>query len=305
MKKRLIKLVGCFAVAYFILRYISPELANSSLVVFLIVLIPVLVVRHVFVQFMYQHSISMVGRQFIMGHNTIYNDYCTIKYEPNVQIIVTDNVTVTRRREVRQFIVSKSNGVNINRLWNKICRVFDSFITLDTMAKFCSYDAKIDIKMIKESKDLPEEPKVEIMIEEQNREPRFVDIEDIQPDIYAADSNKPQAQGDNFVDMSQMKQREKETEREIPEPEFIEMSDALNVGPNKINVNSALESEFMILPGMTKEKAKEIVEYRSANGFFDSREKFYEVAGFSEEDILKIKDMIDVTTFEKGKSEGD
>ena len=54
-----------------------------------------------------------------------------------------------------------------------------------------------------------------------------------------------------------------------------------------------------------KDKAKEIVEYKSANGFFDSREKFYEVAGFSEEDILKIKDMIDVTTFEKDKSEGD
>lgn len=303
MKKRLIKLVGCFAVAYFILRYISPELANSSLAVFLIVLIPVLVVRHIFVQFMYKHSISMVSKRFIMGYNTIYNDYCTIKYEPDLQIIVTDNVSVTRRKEVRQFIVSKSNRVNVNRLWNKICRVFDSFITLDTMAKFCSYDAKVDIKMIKSSKDLPDEPKVEIVIEEQNRAPRFVDIKNIQPDTYAVDSNKQQAQGDNFVDMSLMKQLEKETEREIPEPEFIDMSDALNVGPNKINVNTALESEFMILPGMTKDKAKEIVEYRTDNGFFADEKEFYNAFDFSNEEISKIKDMIDVTLPENDEEE--
>ena len=36
----------------------------------------------------------------------------------------------------------------------------------------------------------------------------------------------------------------------MPAPEFIDMQDALSVGPNKkINVNSASSSELAILPG--------------------------------------------------------
>lgn len=63
---------------------------------------------------------------------------------------------------------------------------------------------------------------------------------------------------------------------------------------SKININTASESELTSLPGIGESRAKDIVNYRTKNGFFNSIEDIKNVTGIKEAAFEKIKDYIRV-----------
>lgn len=306
MNKRLRNFIGLIILAYVALYILSVQLANFILALFLVALIPGLILRHFFMDALYKGSIKFVPKKFVFNQYTICNDHCTVKYTPDEKLVVIDNVA-NRKREKRTFSITKENRVNINKCWNQVCRIFDSFVSLDSLVSFFSYDTKIEVITIKSKVEKEEKVKeTEIKIDSSNSGPKFVDINNIQPDTYALGLEHQRAYNANFVDINNIKEPEKIKEREMPAPEFIDMQDALSVGPNKKNnVNSASSSELAILPGINIILAKKIVEYRDLNGFFKNEDDFFKVANVKEHFVSKIKSMIDVKEPEIRKGNDD
>ena len=61
-----------------------------------------------------------------------------------------------------------------------------------------------------------------------------------------------------------------------------------------VNINTASEAELMTLPGIGQSRAKDIINYRVKNGFFESIDDIMKVSGIKEAAFEKIKDLIKV-----------
>ena len=292
---------------YFTLLYIVPQTANFLLALFCVLLVPGLIIRHFFIDALYKGSIKYVPKRFVFNQYTVTNDHCTVKYTPDEKIIVTDNIATNKRRDLRTFTISKSDKVNINKCWNQVCKIFDSFVSLDSLVSFFSYDTTVDVKVIRVKHKAKEEPKVQddIKIDSTNIGPKFVEMGNIRPDIYAEGTNIANKDTGNFVDINNIQEAKKVVERDIDAPEFVEMGQILTSGSKKIDVNNSSASEISILPGINIVSAKKIVEYRNTNGLFKSEEDFLKVANVKEHFVQKIKSMIIIGSAPPSKKEED
>ena len=63
---------------------------------------------------------------------------------------------------------------------------------------------------------------------------------------------------------------------------------------NRVNLNTADESQLTTLTGIGNSKAKAIIAYREANGGFSSIEEIMNVEGIKEGTFARIKDEIEV-----------
>ncbi len=295
------KFVLTVVVIYMALLIISPQTANFLFAIFLVVAVPILIIRHIFLDKLYKYSINMVSKQYIIGKNAISNEHCTIKYTPDEKIVVIDNF-VTKNHGKRMFTLKKGD-LRINKAWNRLCRVYDSFITLDSLAAFFSYDTKVDIITL-ESKLKKEDNSKQIQIDATNQGPKFVELSAIQPDTYSKGLEKPNDKGAQFVELDSIKEQEKYVQSEQKTPDFVDMQDVLTTSSNKIDVNKATSSELSILPGINIVKAKKIVEYRDKNGLFNSVDDFIAVADVKVHFAEKIKPMI-VTGKPEEKNDND
>lgn len=61
-----------------------------------------------------------------------------------------------------------------------------------------------------------------------------------------------------------------------------------------VNINQAMETELMTLPGIGQSKAKAIIDYRTQNGDFGSTEDIMKVTGIKKGVYEQIKDSITV-----------
>jgi competence protein ComEA len=61
-----------------------------------------------------------------------------------------------------------------------------------------------------------------------------------------------------------------------------------------VDINTATTAEMETLPGIGPKTAESIVEYREANGPFESIEDIMDVPGIGEGTFEKIKDLITV-----------
>ena len=76
--------------------------------------------------------------------------------------------------------------------------------------------------------------------------------------------------------------------------EGILSTDSGDVQSVMININTASEAELMTLPGIGQSRAKDIINYRVKNGFFESIDDIMKVSGIKEAGFEKIKDLIKV-----------
>ena len=151
-------------------------------------------------------------------------------------------------------------------------------------------------------------------ITKNNAGPRFVEMNNVQADSFAKDSNKVNDKGARFVDISNIQEQKQFTPKAQKEVEFTnlsdiqeqkqyvpqeaqveqfsDMGDILSSGSNKIDVNFATASEIAILPGINIVGAKKIVEYRDLNGLFKSADDFFAVANVKDHFVHKIRPMI-------------
>ncbi len=287
----LIRIIISVIVGYIGLSYFSLQMANYLLSILLILLIPVLICRHFFLDAVYKNSITLVPKKFIVDQYTVQNEHCIVKYTPDQKLVVMECVA-NNKREKRMFTISKKDGVNINKSWNMLCKVFDGFVCMDSLVSFFSYDTKIDVKLITSQRVNNDDKVQSVRIDSTNVGPKFVDIANVRPDTYAEGTDHQRAYNENFVNIENIKEADKVKEREIKAPEFVEMGEVFSSVSKQIDVNSVEASELSLLPGINIVMAKKIVEYRDANGLFKSVDDFLKVADVKEHFVPKIKSMI-------------
>ena len=90
-----------------------------------------------------------------------------------------------------------------------------------------------------------------------------------------------------FQDRAAMKAAGIATEVEVPQEEILP-----DLSP--LNLNSATAAELAQLPGIGTELAGRIVEYREANGPFESIEALMEVSGIGEGKLAALEGRITV-----------
>ena len=265
MKYRVIQGILTLFVVYIAMCVIGlSSIANFGLAVFLVAIIPMSIFFMIYQNQVFKYSIKIVPAAFVVNQNTIKNDHCTVMYAPDEKIIVMDNEP-DKRRAKRMFTLKKGK-VNINKAWNRVCRIYDSFITLDSLASFYSYDTKIDIITL-EAKIPTPVAKKSVNIDTSNSGPKFVDMSNIQ-------------EQKTFI------------KREEQAPEIHEFDAIMSNSSKKIDVNNVTASELAILPGINIVIAKKIIEYRDANGLFKTFDDFIKVADVKEHFVDKIKDMV-------------
>lgn len=67
---------------------------------------------------------------------------------------------------------------------------------------------------------------------------------------------------------------------------------ALADDEHKIDLNAATAKQLEKLPGIGKELAKRVVEYRTANGPFESVNDIVKVKGIGKKTFAKVKDLL-------------
>lgn len=73
---------------------------------------------------------------------------------------------------------------------------------------------------------------------------------------------------------------------------YVPFSDEECIESELININTASVEELDTLPGIGEAKAQNIVEYREANGYFETTEEIMEVNGIGEAIYNDIKELI-------------
>jgi comEA protein len=77
-----------------------------------------------------------------------------------------------------------------------------------------------------------------------------------------------------------------EDERDQP------VKDASDSGGNKLNINSAGQSEFMSLPGIGEVKAQAIIQYRLDKGRFETVDELDNVKGIGPSTLDKLRSLV-------------
>src|SRR5574344_2158139 len=275
------KVIIGFVIAYVVLYILSPQFANFLLALFLILFIPGLIIRFFIMDSLYKKSIFIVSKQFIFNNYTLTNDFCTVKYTPDEKLVVLDNIQSNKNREQRTFTISKSKKLNINKCWNKVCRIFDKYASLDSLKAFFSYDTHIELVTIPSAS--PKKSKT----------------------VSSESVNKSESQQtQKFVKMNNLNEMNKPVEKQKEAPKFVDMEQILSLSSKKIDVNTATAAELALLPGINNKITKRIVEVRDTSGFLKSEEEFFKTANLKEKKKKKIKTMIKIEDPSLKKKDG-
>ncbi len=273
--------------AYVVLRFISPSIANFALALTVMAIIPYLILRLIFMNTFYKNSINMVNKRYVGGENTLRNGHCTVVFVPDKTITVMENVTVIGHTK-RIFTLTKSQ-LNVNKAWYRICRIFDEYTAIDLLKEFFEDEANVVMLSLEQK---PARHEVQEEYNAKTNKDGFVEMGTINPDVFGADFGKQNASGEGFVSMDKLHEVAPTKQRVEKEPELAGMNDLMNKADKKIDVNTAEAGELSLLPGINIVTAKKIVEHRNLNGIFKNDDEFIKVCDVKEHFIPKIKSMI-------------
>lgn len=282
-------------VIYSMLSRVSVSLANFVLCLVIIAVVVYLLCLPMFAENTYKKAIKYVDKRFVFNDYTIRNDVCSVRYTPDEKIVVMDNAGANRGRDLRTFTVSKSTDKHINKTWSQICKVFDDYSSVDSLAAFVGLYVDVNIVLIPTTTRRKEESKKQnnsIKIDASNVGPKFVEMNDIAPDPYSKGTEHARKTDDSFVNLDNVKKSDPVVERAQADSPLVDLGDALSAGPNKINVNTATASELSILPGINIVMAKKIVEFRDTTRMFESVDDFITNSGVKSHFESKIRSMI-------------
>lgn len=214
-------------------------------------------------------SVRSVSKCFVVNDKTIRNRACTVLFTPKQKIVVMDNDYQVNNTK-RLFTIKKTD-VKLSRLWDRICKFFDTDSNLDSLAAFCTIDTNVDIVTFatKEVKDKDLRQKV---------------VESVQK--------------------VELKSEVKEcvTENKVSEENVVVepvITEAVSKETAKIDVNKASAEEIASLPGINIVAAKKVIEYRNTKGLFKTKEDFIKFAGVKDYFVSKIDSMIEIKEIEK------
>lgn len=295
---------------YAFARSVSESFANFCLCALIVLVVVYLLCQPIFIENTYKNSIKNVDKRYVFNNYTIRNNYCTVRYTPDDKITVIDNVSTTQKRDLRTFTVTKANDKTINKTWSQICKVFDEYSSVDSLAAFVGLYVDVNVVLIPTSNKRKDEPKKEdnsIRINASNLGPKIVDMDDVKPDPYSAGTEHARKTDDNFVNLDSVQKSQPVVERKQGDSPLVDFGDALSAGPNKINVNTANAAELAVLPGINIVMAKKIVEFRDTTRMFDSVDDFIANSGVKQHFEAKIKSMIvaEKPSVKKGNDDSD
>lgn len=209
-----------------------------------------------------KYSIKSVPKYFVVNNTTIRNRMCTVIFTPKQNIVVMDN-DYQANNSKRMFTIRKTD-VKISRLWDKICKFFDTDSNLDSLAAFCTIDTNVNIVTFATKQ-------VEVQSLNSNSDQLLQNVE-------AKSEVKEEVAEENIV-----------TEPVIPE----------SVEVPKIDINKASSEEIASLPGINIVAAKKVIEYRNTKGLFKTKEDFIKVAGVKDYFVSKIASRIEINELEE------
>ena len=202
-KMSLINFILTIVAGYILVFMFSPSFANFLIAFILVAMIPILILRFFMLDSIYKNSINIVDKKYVLNNNALHNDNCTVIYTPDEKIVVMENIS-DRRHMKRMFTLTKKQ-LRINKAWNRLCRIFDDFSSVDSLEAFYNYDTKVEVITI-ESHDNHQEQK-NIKIERSNEGPKYYEMGVIQADPFGKDFVKRNAEGSDFVNMSGLKEQ--------------------------------------------------------------------------------------------------
>lgn len=294
-------LVISLAIVYAGIKYLMPNNANAAIIVLLVLFFLGMFLRKLIINYLYKCSINIVPKVYVVNFNTIQNNFVTVTYTPNKKIVVMDSATGPRE-EKRLFTVQNIKNPNVNELWNKVCKMFDNYTNLDSLATYINYSCDIIVAPTVISRPKPQPKTVNI---QKKPAEGFVEMNSIEADklyLGKTEGHKGSAELLDFDNMNKQKVYEEKSQNET---ETFDISDIANKYNKKIDVNTADASEISILPGINIAMAKKLVEMRNINGFFRTEDDFIAAAEVKEHFVKQIKNMIIVSKPVDNNSDGD
>lgn len=74
--------------------------------------------------------------------------------------------------------------------------------------------------------------------------------------------------------------------------DVVEDKNGIAIGGEKVNINTAKQTELETLPGIGPSTAQKIIDYRTKNGLFEAIEDIQNVKGIGDGKFEEIKDNI-------------
>ena len=236
IKKTVLVTAVCYGLLYI---FYSPQSANFLLAVFILLYVLLYFLKLIFARILYKYSSVLAHKEFVKDNHTLVNAYCVVKYSPGEKLTVQDNLTQKDRREKRVFTVYKYKNSDVDKIWNEICCVFNSYTYFETISAFVAKITPIKIKLVPTTYDASEEkieaektaknetpitpkkvvsekPKEEKIKAEPNKQKQkqinkdteFINMDEIRPDEYGTDNPEISSKDDYFVNMDNIRKVE-------------------------------------------------------------------------------------------------
>lgn len=246
----------------------SPSMANFWLAVILVCMIPFIILRMLMLDSIYKNSINIVDKKFVLNKNALNNEHCTVIYTPDEKIVVMDNLT-DRMHQKRMFTLT-SKQVKINKAWNRLCRIYDSFTSLDSLEAFYNYDTRVEVITIQTTEKRRETQ--EVKIKKNNVGPKLVEMGSIQADPFGVNSGKRNNEGSDFVNVDELSEAKEENHHNS------------NYKQNYVNINDIKKQEEYVSTESAQEEFVDIDSMKKING--------YKEKTFRGQNAVKMGDLV-------------